>query len=277
MYYLIAQFGWFLLAAVIIGLITGWMTCDREPRRWGWLPVGLIVALVAFLLTWFRFINGAPALWIETALLMFAFYLAGCCIGCIVRKAFSGEVPSGVREWHRNLGEAGPGIGSAGLFSGLRGWNRDLTASAPAGAVALRSAAEPAAMPRVEGEDQIAGNRPAGLVSPRGGRADDLKLIRGIGKQNEGHLHRLGIWHFDQIARWNRENVLWVGSYLAFPGRIEREEWVSQARQLAAGQETAFAARVKRGEVPTSMDDGSFGQANVASLGDDGPKGGKRS
>ncbi len=284
MYYLISQFGWYLLAAVIIGLVTGWMTFDREQRRWGWLPAGLMVALVAFLLTWFRFINGAPALWIETALLMFAFFLAGCWIGGIYRQAFSAdEAPGGVRDWHRNLGEAGPGIGSAGLFYGLREWNRDLTGAAPVAAAPLAAvvsapaAAEPAAMPKVEGEEQIAGNRPAGLVSPRGSGADDLKLIRGIGKQNEGRLHGLGIWHFDQIAQWTRENALWVGSYLAFPGRIEREEWVSQARELAAGRETAFAARVKRGEVATSGDDGSLGQTNVVSFGGHGSDGGKRS
>ena len=109
-----------------------------------------------------------------------------------------------------------------------------------------------------------------GLVSPRGGNADDLKLIRGIGKQNEARLHGLGVWHFDQIAQWTRDNVDWVGSYLAFPGRIDREDWVNQARQLAAGVTTDFAARVKRGEVATSKDDGSAGQANVAVLGADG-------
>ncbi|MCU0884757.1 MAG: ABC transporter, partial [Beijerinckiaceae bacterium] len=82
---------------------------------------------------------------------------------------------------------------------------------------------------------------------------------------------------FDQIAQWTRDNVLWAGSYLAFPGRIEREEWVSQAADLAAGKETAFAARVKRGEVATSKDDGSLGQGNVARPGDDGFNGGKSS
>ncbi|MGL4497366.1 MAG: hypothetical protein ACRCUX_16255 [Beijerinckiaceae bacterium] len=125
----------------------------------------------------------------------------------------------------------------------------------------------------MEGEDLHGGKRPAGLASPRGGKADDLKLIRGIGKQNEGRLHGLGIWHFDQIAAWTRENIEWVGSYLAFPGRIDREDWITQARDLAAGVTTAFAARVQRGEVATSKDDGSAGQGNVAALGADGYEG----
>jgi hypothetical protein len=121
-------------------------------------------------------------------------------------------------------------------------------------------------MAKVEGEDLIAGQRPAGFVSPRGGKADDLKLIRGIGKQNEGRLHGLGIWHFDQVAAWTKANVEWVGSYLAFPGRIDREEWIKQAKQLAAGKETEFAKRVKWGQVATSKDDGSLGQGNVEKL-----------
>ncbi len=264
MYYLISQFGWYLLAALIIGLITGWLTCRDEKRQWGWLPLGLLVALIALLLTWFRVINGVAALWIETGLLMFALFLAGCCIGCLFRQAFGGPEPTGgVREWHRDLAGAAPSAPTA-----------EPTAAAPAAEATLMAAA-PAVMPKVEGEDLIAGKRPLGLASPRGGKADDLKLIRGIGRQNEGRLHGLGIWHFDQIARWTRDNALWVGSYLAFPGRIEREEWVAQAAELTAGKETAFAARVRRGEVSTSNDDGTLGQGNIEKL--DKPKGGKTS
>ncbi|MCA3629100.1 MAG: hypothetical protein IOC35_02110, partial [Methylobacterium sp.] len=74
------------------------------------------------------------------------------------------------------------------------------------------------------------------------------------------------IWHFDQIAGWSAEEVQWVGSYLAFPGRIERENWVEQARQLATGAETEFSKRVAKGLVPTSADDGEKGQDNIAKL-----------
>jgi predicted flap endonuclease-1-like 5' DNA nuclease len=113
-------------------------------------------------------------------------------------------------------------------------------------------------------------DKPAGLASPRGGKADDLKRIRGIGKQNEGRLHGLGIWHFDQIAAWSKKEIEWVGHFLAFPGRIEREDWVPQAKVLATGAETEFSKRVDKGEVATSLDDGSNGQANVAALKTDG-------
>ncbi|MCG6121168.1 MAG: NADH-quinone oxidoreductase subunit NuoE [Microvirga sp.] len=78
------------------------------------------------------------------------------------------------------------------------------------------------------------GSRPAGLEQPRGGKGDDLKKIDGIGPANEAKLNSLGIYHFDQIASWDRDQILWVGTYLAFPGRIDREGWVAQARELAA-------------------------------------------
>ncbi len=96
------------------------------------------------------------------------------------------------------------------------------------------------------------GERPPGLASARGGRADDLKRISGIGRQNEQKLNALGIFHFDQIAAWTHEQALWAGSYMAFPGRIEREDWIGQAKLLASGQDTAFSRRVAAGDVPTS-------------------------
>ncbi|MFG1400584.1 hypothetical protein [Xanthobacter sediminis] len=98
--------------------------------------------------------------------------------------------------------------------------------------------AEEPALPRRgvaarEGENHP-GVQPPVLAAPEGGLADDLKELRGIGPQNERRLHGLGIFHFRQIAAWTPEEAAWVGSYLAFPGRIEREDWIGQARTLAA-------------------------------------------
>jgi branched-chain amino acid transport system ATP-binding protein len=81
------------------------------------------------------------------------------------------------------------------------------------------------------------GSRPAGLSEPREGRADRLIEIKGIGPVNEKKLNGLGIWHFEQIAAWTPAEMEWVGSFMAFPGRIEREDWVGQARQFAARKE----------------------------------------
>lgn len=45
---------------------------------------------------------------------------------------------------------------------------------------------------------------------------------------------------------------LWIGSYLAFRGRIERERWTDQAKELAAGSNTKFfpGANVRKMATP---------------------------
>ncbi|MFV0279464.1 MAG: cell envelope biogenesis protein TolA [Rhodoblastus sp.] len=111
----------------------------------------------------------------------------------------------------------------------------------------------PQQAPKVADEAAYAGARPLGLAAPKSGKNDNLKLIKGIGAQNEERLHKLGVWHFDQIAAWSSENVKWIGSYLAFPGRIDREKWIDQAACLARGEMTGFARRVEAGDVPTSI------------------------
>jgi NADH-quinone oxidoreductase subunit E len=79
------------------------------------------------------------------------------------------------------------------------------------------------------------GDRPLALEAPREGGPDDLQRIKGVGPVNEKHLHELGVYHFEQIAAWVRSEIRWVGTYLSFPGRIDREQWVDQAAKLAAG------------------------------------------
>ncbi len=79
------------------------------------------------------------------------------------------------------------------------------------------------------------GDRPVALEAPRGGGPDELQRIKGVGPVNEKHLHELGVFHFDQIAAWVRSEIRWVGTYLSFPGRIDREQWEVQAAKLAAG------------------------------------------
>jgi predicted flap endonuclease-1-like 5' DNA nuclease len=75
------------------------------------------------------------------------------------------------------------------------------------------------------------------LAGPRGGRADDLKLVKGIGPKLEVLCNNLGFYHFDQIANWTAGEVAWVDENLeGFKGRVTRDEWTQQARDLAAGK-----------------------------------------
>jgi len=95
-------------------------------------------------------------------------------------------------------------------------------------------------------------DKPVLLSGPRNGIKDNLSRIKGIGVKIEETLNEIGIYHFDQIAAWDAENIAWADSTLGFPGRAQREEWVAQAKALHAGEETEFSKRVDAGEVSSS-------------------------
>ncbi|MEL6799340.1 MAG: NADH-quinone oxidoreductase subunit NuoE [Pseudomonadota bacterium] len=90
------------------------------------------------------------------------------------------------------------------------------------------------------------GTRPEALDAARDGKADDLKLIKGVGPKLEKLLNRLGFYHFDQVAGWTADEVAWVDQNLeGFKGRVSRDNWVDQAKILATGGETEFSRRAK--------------------------------
>lgn len=93
----------------------------------------------------------------------------------------------------------------------------------------------PASRSRRRSPESLPGVRPPALDVPEGDGADDLKQLKGIGPQNEQRLNEIGIFHLRQIAAWTPEQAAWVGSYLAFPGRIEREDWMGQAKAILEG------------------------------------------
>jgi predicted flap endonuclease-1-like 5' DNA nuclease len=64
--------------------------------------------------------------------------------------------------------------------------------------------------------------------------SDDLSLIKGIGPKMVVRLAANGVLRFQDIAAWNTEDVARYDSVLeGIPGRIERDDWVGQARALA--------------------------------------------
>ena len=85
---------------------------------------------------------------------------------------------------------------------------------------------------------EISGDKPEAIEVAEADR-DDLKKIKGVGPVNEAQLNELGIFTFAQIAAWTPANVEWVEGYLSFAGRIEREDWIAQASELAAGKDGA--------------------------------------
>ena len=78
----------------------------------------------------------------------------------------------------------------------------------------------------------IENNAPPPLLDGPGS-PDDLKLIVGIGPVLERMLQQLGVGTYRQIARWSERDIDEFDAKLAeFPGRIRRDAWVTQAREL---------------------------------------------
>ncbi|MFX0541083.1 50S ribosomal protein L21 [Roseovarius sp. S4756] len=64
---------------------------------------------------------------------------------------------------------------------------------------------------------------------------DDLKQLSGVGPALEKKLHEAGVTSFVQIAAWTDADVAEMDEKLSFKGRIEREGWVDQAKELTKG------------------------------------------
>lgn len=61
---------------------------------------------------------------------------------------------------------------------------------------------------------------------------DDLKQIKGIGSVYEEKLNELGIFTFEQVSKLSDEAVNALEELTGFPGRVEREDWIGQAKNL---------------------------------------------
>jgi predicted flap endonuclease-1-like 5' DNA nuclease len=177
---------------------------------------------------------------IEIALLLLAAYLAGACVGCLLRKLFgadeAAEPAPAMAEPFATAPAAAAVVPEPQPAPAVVSIPEPEPVPAPlapvAAAAPIAAAAPLAAVGKME--------RPKGIAAARGGKADDLKRISGVGPKNEKILHGLGFFHFDQIAAWTREQVAWVDDHLRFNGRIAREEWIKQARLLADGKEAEF-------------------------------------
>ena len=66
--------------------------------------------------------------------------------------------------------------------------------------------------------------------------ADDISLISGVGDVLAKKLAGEGISSFKQIAEWTPEDVADYDAKLDLKGRVEREEWIEQAKELMAGK-----------------------------------------
>lgn len=138
-----------------------------------------------------------------------------------------------------------PNVGHYGVFNGSR-WRSEIAPrvmdfirsnrtdlsktprqAAPAKAPAApQVAAEPAA-------NSAKGSLESILLTKPDGAADDLKAISGVGPKLESALNEAGIFHYWQIAGLTTDQIEALDSKLDFRGRIARDNWIDQARQLS--------------------------------------------
>ncbi len=132
--------------------------------------------------------------------------------------------------WGRQSGEGLPAVAERPVPAN-RAKPRPSDATAPKKAAPKKAAAKPKAVPAPEAD--VSEQAPEILTAARAGGADDLKRISGVGPKLEGVLNDLGFYHFDQVAAWTPAQVAWVDARLKFKGRIERDDWITQAAALA--------------------------------------------
>jgi len=86
-----------------------------------------------------------------------------------------------------------------------------------------------------------------GFKKPKG-EADDLTKIKSISEELKSRLNKLGVTKFEQIAELSDDDIAKIDESLGLDGRMEKEDWISQARTLAA--EVAVAEAPAPAEEP---------------------------
>ncbi|MEO9459279.1 MAG: hypothetical protein ABJE63_15650 [Lentilitoribacter sp.] len=146
------------------------------------------------------------------------------------------------------------------LAKGSAAKKKAATAStAPAKKAAAPKAAAKAAATKAPAKTTTAKKAVAKKAAPKKAAAkaapakpDDLKLIKGVGKLIETKLAKEGITQYSQIAAWKKADITDFDEKLSFKGRIERDDWIAQAKILAKGGTTDFSKRAAKGDVPSS-------------------------
>lgn len=104
--------------------------------------------------------------------------------------------------------------------------------------------AEAPQVPATQAEPLKTAEQEAQAGKPEAGPVDDLGRIKGIGPKLKALLASLGVTSFAQIAAWTDEDMARIDAQLgAFAGRAKRDNWVEQARLLAAGDTAAYEAK----------------------------------
>ncbi len=83
---------------------------------------------------------------------------------------------------------------------------------------------------------------PAVTAAPE--QPDDLLRLKGVGPKLKALLIELGVTRYAQIAAWSDSDIAAIDARLGnFKGRPVRDQWVDQAKYLAAGDIAGFEAK----------------------------------
>ena len=145
----------------------------------------------------------------------------------IVKEATVGEGPTFKRFKPRARGSAGGILKRTSHIYITLG-----EADAPAKpAKAAKPAPKKEAAPAKEEKPASTGDR-GRVYESAPEQVDDLKKISGVGPALEEKLNGFGIYTFAQIAEWSQENINTFDDLLSFKGRIERDNWIAQAKEF---------------------------------------------
>jgi NADH-quinone oxidoreductase subunit E len=99
-----------------------------------------------------------------------------------------------------------------------------------------RGKAAPVVAKKTEPAEKPAKAAPARKATrARTAKADDLKVISGVGPKLEQVLNGMGVTRYADIAAWSASDVARIEAELGLDGRIARDGWVEQAKGLAKG------------------------------------------
>jgi large subunit ribosomal protein L21 len=123
------------------------------------------------------------------------------------------------------------GAEKSGIRAALSG--RGLAFATGAVALAAAGAAAAYAASAKKADKPVKADKKAAAPKTAAADADDLKQLSGVGPALEKKLHAEGITSFAQVAAWTDADVEEFGEKLSFKGRIEREGWIEQAKELS--------------------------------------------
>lgn len=142
------------------------------------------------------------------------------------------DAPSAVMA--ASFADTGPSV--------MGGMGEVIAAAAASEVVDAEAEAEPPQSPPPAERATAPAETPAPAAANQAG--DDLRRIKGVGPKLVALLHAQGVTSYAQIAAWTDADVDRVDAQLGtFAGRIRRDNWVEQARFLAAGDTAGFEGK----------------------------------